>query len=177
MQTITEFSQLSHIEVGGTKGKVLSTSVQQVYADFQTAVNAIRVANLDVMDVDAHSFDSEFYKWRCSVKVHMRDHSLLSSSSCVVFIVMCRGHFDCVVERVQELERRLASVIQQGFDDSSTIWGQFKLLDSFHGLLSRPIVAVGAPLRLSRRCARWARKLKNGAAAIASFAPISFYAV
>ncbi len=42
----------------------------------------------------------------------------------------------------QELERRLASVIQQGFEDSPTLWGQFKLLDSFHGLLSRPIVAV-----------------------------------
>jgi hypothetical protein len=44
----------------------------------------------------------------------------------------------------QELERRLASVIQQGFDDCNSISGQFKLLDSFQGLLSRPIVAVRA---------------------------------
>ena len=32
--------------------------------------------------------------------------------------------------RMKELDRRLASILTQGFDDSDTIIGKFKLLDS-----------------------------------------------
>ena len=42
--------------------------------------------------------------------------------------------------RIKELERRLASILTQGFDDCDTIIGKFKLLDSFEGLLNRPII-------------------------------------
>lgn len=38
------------------------------------------------------------------------------------------------------MERRLASILTQGFDDCDTIIGKFKLLDSFEGLLHRPII-------------------------------------
>jgi dynein heavy chain len=34
-------------------------------------------------------------------------------------------------QRIKELERRLASILTQGFDDSDTIIGKFKLLDAF----------------------------------------------
>eukprot|EP00939_MAST-03C_sp_MAST-3C-sp1_P002675 g2675.t1 len=42
--------------------------------------------------------------------------------------------------KIKELERRLGSIIAQAFDDSATIFGKFKLLDSFQGLLERPII-------------------------------------
>lgn len=42
--------------------------------------------------------------------------------------------------KIKELERRLASVITQGFDDYDTIYGRLKLLDNFEGLLNRPII-------------------------------------
>ncbi len=42
--------------------------------------------------------------------------------------------------KIKELERRLASVITQSFDDYDTIYGRFKVLDSFEGLLNRPII-------------------------------------
>lgn len=41
---------------------------------------------------------------------------------------------------IKGLERRLASLLTQGFDDCDTIIGKFKLLDSFEGLLNRPII-------------------------------------
>lgn len=41
---------------------------------------------------------------------------------------------------IKELERRLASVLTQSFDDCDTIIGKFKLLDSFEGLLNRAII-------------------------------------
>jgi dynein heavy chain len=43
-------------------------------------------------------------------------------------------------QKIKELERRLASVITQGFDDNDTIMGKFKLLDCFEGILNRPII-------------------------------------
>lgn len=41
---------------------------------------------------------------------------------------------------IKELERRLASVITQAFDDCSTVGTTFKLLDAFEGLLEREII-------------------------------------
>jgi dynein heavy chain len=41
---------------------------------------------------------------------------------------------------VKELDRRLAAVLVQGFDDAATLSARFKLLDSFEGLLERPII-------------------------------------
>ena len=42
--------------------------------------------------------------------------------------------------KIKELERRLASVITQGFDDNDTIMGKFRLLDCFEGILNRPLI-------------------------------------
>ena len=107
-QTILQFQKLGKLEVGGTKGKTLTTSVQQIFADFEKAVASFRSVSYDIMDVDAKSFDDDFYEFRV---------------------------------RIKELERRLASVMSQGFDDCVTVVGKFKLLDSFEGLLTRPILA------------------------------------
>ena len=38
------------------------------------------------------------------------------------------------------MERRLGAVVSLAFDDCSTVYGRFKLLDSFDGLLDRPII-------------------------------------
>lgn len=42
--------------------------------------------------------------------------------------------------KIKELERRLASVITQGFDDNDTLTGKFRLLESFDNILNRPII-------------------------------------
>jgi len=49
-------------------------------------------------------------------------------------------HYFKFRQRMKELDRRLASILTQGFDDSDTIIGKFKLLDAFEGLLTRPII-------------------------------------
>jgi len=43
-------------------------------------------------------------------------------------------------QRIKELERRLASILTQSFDDCDTLVGKFKLLESFEGLLTREII-------------------------------------
>ena len=42
--------------------------------------------------------------------------------------------------RIKELERRLSSILTQGFVDAETIQAKYKLLESFEGLLTRPII-------------------------------------
>lgn len=42
--------------------------------------------------------------------------------------------------KIKELERRLASVITQAFDDADTLTDRFKLLDQFEDLLKRPVI-------------------------------------
>ena len=96
------------INLGGTKGKTLTTTVQQTYSDFTNSVLQMQGVKYDIMDVNAKQFDDDFYEFRCKIK---------------------------------ELERRLGSVLTQGFDDSPTIQGRFKLLDSFETLLDRPIIS------------------------------------
>ncbi len=41
---------------------------------------------------------------------------------------------------IKEMERRLGAVVSLAFDDCSTVYGRFKLLDGFEGLLERPII-------------------------------------
>eukprot|EP00961_Rhodomonas_salina_P105516 1420618-Rhodomonas_salina.1 len=107
MQTIVQFNKLEKIEVGGTKGKALTSSVQQIYTEFLEATTVFKGAQYDIMDVERKEFDDDFYAFRCVIN---------------------------------ELERRLASVIVQAFDDSTTVLGCFKLFDSFEGLLEREII-------------------------------------
>ncbi|OQS01914.1 dynein heavy chain [Thraustotheca clavata] len=106
-RTILQFDKLAKIEVGGTKGKTLTTSVHQIFADFQDTVAVIKGVAYDLMDIDAKGFDDDFYEFRSKNK---------------------------------ELERRLASVVSQAFDDSKSITSRFKLFDSFDDLLERPII-------------------------------------
>jgi len=106
-QTIVQFSKLAKIEIGGTKGKILTASIKQIYEDFLISVSKFKTVPYDIMDVGAKSFDDDFYDFRNSIK---------------------------------ELERRLGAVVSLSFDDCSTVYGRFKLLDSFEGLLERPII-------------------------------------
>ena len=107
-ETTMQFANLAKIEVGGTKGKVLTTSVQQIHSDFTAAVSHVRShGDARLLDTDAKEFDDAFYEFRTAVR---------------------------------ELEKRLASVLSQGFSDAPTLRGQFKLLDSFAGLTARQVV-------------------------------------
>lgn len=105
--TIIQFKILEKIEIGNTKGKTLSATVQSISAQFTEAVQDFTKVGYNIMDIENRQFDDDFYHFR---------------------------------QRVKELERRLASVLTQGFDDCDTIIGKFKLLDAFEGLLNRPII-------------------------------------
>ena len=106
-QSILSFSKLSKIEIGGTKGKTLTSSVKQIHDDFLLSIAKFKVVEYDLMDVSVKTFDEDYYLFRSSIK---------------------------------ELEKRLGAVVCLAFDDCSTVYGKFKLLDSFDGLLDRPVL-------------------------------------
>jgi dynein heavy chain len=105
--TIIQFSALQKIDIGNTKGKTLTATVEQIFQEFTQAQNEFTAITYDIMDIERREFDDDFFKFR---------------------------------QRIKELERRIASILTQGFDDCDTIIGKFKLLDSFASLLNRPII-------------------------------------
>lgn len=65
-------AQLANLEVGGTKGKVLTTSVAQIYVDFGHAVEAVKHVDYDVMDLDAASaFEDSYQTFRYVLHEYM----------------------------------------------------------------------------------------------------------
>eukprot|EP00937_MAST-01D_sp_MAST-1D-sp2_P001625 g1625.t1 len=108
--TIVHFEYLAKIEIGGTKGKTLTSSVKQIYGDFQEAVNTLRESatvkkKYKIMDVSASAFRGDYWKFRATIK---------------------------------QLERRLGSVLTQSMDDcDDNLTNCFKLLNSFDVLLQR----------------------------------------
>lgn len=67
-ETIVQFSLLAKVEVGGTKGKTLTDTVQVIYSDFQAAVQGILYVDYDIMDVGAKKFDDDFFFFRKRIK-------------------------------------------------------------------------------------------------------------
>ena len=67
-ETVLQFSKLSQVEVGGTKGRTLTHSVAQIYADFLTGVNIMFNVPYDLLDIEYTRFDDDYYDFRCRVK-------------------------------------------------------------------------------------------------------------
>jgi dynein heavy chain len=105
--TILQFNKLENCRVGGTKGKILTETIQCISEEFNDVVARFQESEYLLIEVSNKAFEKDFFNFRTSVK---------------------------------ELERRLASVITQAFDDTSVLSDRFKLLESFEPLLKRPIV-------------------------------------
>lgn len=60
-----QIKKLANLEVGGTKGKVLTTSVTQIHLDFGLAVAGVKEVDFDIMDLDkANDFEAGFQTFR-----------------------------------------------------------------------------------------------------------------
>lgn len=65
---MVQFGRLERVEIGGTKGKLLTSTVKQVHADFMAAAEAFLQVQYDVLNVDAQEFHSDFFKFRSTIK-------------------------------------------------------------------------------------------------------------
>ena len=107
MQTILEFNKLEKVEVGGSKGEVLTATVVEIFKEFEESVDVFAGIEYDVLDV----------------------YDIRYAGAAAAFRV-----------KIEDLERRISTVISEGFDDAVTVSASFKLLDSFHGMLHRDAI-------------------------------------
>jgi dynein heavy chain len=103
--TIVEFNRLEKVEVGGTKGKILSSQVAQIFAEFTTAYAGFKQIKYDVLDLQNKEFDTDMSKFQA---------------------------------KIEDLDRRIGTILCQGFEDCTGLHACFRLIESFSGLLSRP---------------------------------------
>ncbi|RKP21352.1 hypothetical protein ROZALSC1DRAFT_27237, partial [Rozella allomycis CSF55] len=102
--TIAEFNRLEKIEIGGSKGKILSSQIVQIFTEFSLALANLAKIKYDILNLKTEEFDVDLKK------------------------------FHRVIE---DLDKRLGTVLCQAFDDCCGLIGCFKLLDTFSGLLNR----------------------------------------
>jgi dynein heavy chain len=80
-RTVMQYNKCERIEIGGTKGKLLSDCVVAIHEEFTEAVEQFKSVTYDIMDVGEKQFDADFFKFRLDVKeLDQRLGSLLGSA-------------------------------------------------------------------------------------------------
>ena len=81
MSTIVEFSKLERVEIGGTRGALLSAQVSQVFEDFTHETNAFLSISYDVLSPEETRFDDDLRRFRVTISdLEARLLSLLTQS-------------------------------------------------------------------------------------------------
>ncbi|KAJ3249578.1 hypothetical protein HDU78_000105 [Chytriomyces hyalinus] len=105
--SIIEFNRLEKIEIGGNKGKILSSQVAQIFLEFQSALSSFAKLKYDVLDISLSDFEVDLANFHVTMT---------------------------------DLDRRIGTILCQSFDDCSGLHSCFRLLESFAGLLNRPVI-------------------------------------
>ena len=132
-QTVLQFNKLEKVEVGGTKGKTLTTSVRQIFADFQQAVSKFHSIEYDILSVESKEFDDDFYEFRCSIKeLERRIGSVISQGldDCTTISMTFKllDSFEGLLEReiiAHDLEEKRMRLLQSYAEDIRTVYRIF----------------------------------------------------
>ncbi|KAK9808985.1 hypothetical protein WJX72_007373 [[Myrmecia] bisecta] len=160
-QTALQFHKLERVEIGGTKGKTLTTSVKQIYADFQAAVEKFQKLAYDAMNVDAKEFDDDFYAFRCVIKeLERRLGSIIVQAfddcTTVSSIFKLLDSFEGLLEReiiAADLERKHLDLVRSyGLDLR-------EVTDMFHAHRQSPTLSKNAAPHSG--AVAWVRGLKE----------------
>ncbi|CAD7941439.1 unnamed protein product [Amoebophrya sp. A120] len=67
-KTIVQFIKLERIDIGGTKGKLLTQAIVNIYDEFQRAVAKFQSVDYDIMDIGEMRFDDDFFAFRMAIR-------------------------------------------------------------------------------------------------------------
>ena len=90
-------------------------------------------------------------------------HLSLDFELCVHFMCASRWNYLCRYtfrREMKMLDHRLAALIDQGFEEASTVAQSFKLFDSFQGLVERPLIYERLETRYLEVIAMYAADLR-----------------
>jgi dynein heavy chain len=68
VKTVSEFTKLEKVILGGTNGHEQTQSILGTYADFKLCVETLQQVDYDLVDIDNDNFDQDFYNFCCSAK-------------------------------------------------------------------------------------------------------------
>ncbi|XP_075210990.1 dynein heavy chain at 93AB [Lycorma delicatula] len=105
--TVLEFIKLERVEIGGLKGRALSSRIINVSREFNDHFTVFSSKTYDVLDPEDVSF--------------IEDYKIFQAN-------------------IQDLDRRLASILCQAFDDCSNLESVFKLIEIVGSVLERPLI-------------------------------------
>lgn len=80
-----EFLKLEKVEIGGLRGRQLSTRITAVYVEFNQYFTAFASKSYDVLDPDDHEFDVDFENFQ--VRILELDMKLAA--------ILCQAFDDC----------------------------------------------------------------------------------
>ncbi|CAF3393401.1 unnamed protein product [Rotaria sp. Silwood1] len=106
-QTAAEFLRLEKVEIGGVKGKTLSSLVLNIFEQFKEEFEKMSNKKYDPLDPACIEFLDDIAHFK---------------------------HF------LKDMELKLASIINQAFDDSNSLASQFKLISILGSMLERPTI-------------------------------------
>ncbi|CAF3394532.1 unnamed protein product [Rotaria sp. Silwood1] len=109
-QTAAEFLRLEKVEIGGVKGKTLSSLVLNIFEQFKEEFEKMSNKKYDPLDPACIEFLDDIAHFK---------------------------HF------LKDMELKLASIINQAFDDSNSLASQFKLISILGSMLERPTIHKG----------------------------------
>ena len=67
MTNLNDFKTLKYLEIGGSKGKTLTSSVYQINSDFEICVLNFQNANIDIFDAESRLFDEAYFAFKTRV--------------------------------------------------------------------------------------------------------------
>ena len=146
-QTIVQFNKLSKIEIGGTKGKNLTQSVQQIHGEFTAAVRQFQHVPYDIMDVGAKKFDEDYFEFRTRIsELERRLGSIIIQAfdDCATIIGKFKllDSFDGFLDRPviqDELEKKHIALVQAYSQDLKNVQ------EIFLEYRDNPIIAHNLP--------------------------------
>nr|CAD7405000.1 unnamed protein product [Timema poppensis] len=92
--TVIEFMKLEKVEIGGLKGRILSSRIVAVFAEFNEHISVFACKTYDVLNPEDEAFVQDYVEFQ---------------------------------SRIRDLDRRLASVLCQAFDDCCNLESVFKV--------------------------------------------------
>jgi len=105
LETITQFHRLEKIEIGGTKGKLLTDSIQLMYQQFLKILGIFQGITYDVFNIEDKSFDEDydtFSRWVYDAEVQIGSVIVQGLADCVSVDAAFKlfDSFEGIIERV-----------------------------------------------------------------------------
>ncbi|RKO94585.1 dynein heavy chain and region D6 of dynein motor-domain-containing protein [Blyttiomyces helicus] len=170
--TIIEFNRLEKIEIGGTKGKILSSQVAQIFTEFTSALAGFSKLKYDVLDISLKAFDDDLGKFHEKITdLDRRIGTILSQSfddcpgmsSCFRLLESFAGLLSRPTIQ-HDFEKKYFALLQMytaDLDDVHTVFLQYKDNPPIHYNMAPVTGAVAWIHELKDRIVKTMDKLKS----------------